>query len=73
MVFFGLVASYAIYFAVENLENWYFIFSGGVVAFFSVMLVVSSIKQLMQILTIDYDEPVLKLQKDISRIKLSVV
>ncbi len=26
MVFFGLVASYAIYFAVENLENWYFIF-----------------------------------------------
>ncbi len=26
MVFLGLVASYAIYFAVENLENWYFIF-----------------------------------------------
>ena len=73
MVFLGLVASYAIYFAVENLENWYFIFSGGVVAFFSVMLVVSSIMQLIQILTIDYNEPVLKLQKDISRIKLSVV
>ena len=73
MVFLGLVASYAIYFAVENLENWYFIFSGGVVAFFSVMLVVSSIMQLIQILTIDYNELVLKLQKDISRIKLSVV
>jgi len=73
MVFFIIAASYAMYFTVENWGTWYFMFSGVVVAVFSVMLVVSSIRQLKQILSVDYNAPVLQLQTDISKIKISVV
>lgn len=73
ILFFLFAASYALYFAVANWGTWYFMFSGAVVALFSVMLVVSSVKQLQQILSVDYNAPIVKLQKDISKIKFSVV
>jgi len=73
MVFFIIAASYAMYFAVLNWGTWYFMFSGAIVALFSIMLVVSSIKQLKQILSVNYNAPILKLQKEVSQIKLLVI
>ena len=73
MVFFVIAASYAMYFAVLNWGTWYFMFSGAIVALFSIMLVVSSIKQLKQILSVNYNAPILKLQKEVSQIKLLVI
>jgi hypothetical protein len=73
LVFFVFWASYALYFAVVNWEHWYFTFSGAVVSFFSILFIVASILQLKQILSINYNEPVVKLQKDISKIKISVI
>lgn len=73
MVFFVIAASYAMCFAVLNWGTWYFMFSGAIVALFSIMLVVSSIKQLKQILSVNYNAPILKLQKEVSQIKLLVI
>jgi hypothetical protein len=73
LIFSLFAASYALYFAVVNWGTWYFMFSGAVVSLFSVMLVVSSVRQLQQILSVDYNAPIVKLQKDISKIKFSVV
>ncbi len=73
LVFYLITASYGMYFMVTNFDTWYFVFSGAVVALFSAMFVISSIKQLYQILSIDYNDPILKLQKDISKVKLSVI
>ena len=72
MVFFMVVASYALYFSYSNSTTWYFVFSGIIVALFSVMFVVSSIKQLSLILKVDYNAPVVRMQKHISQIKIAV-
>jgi len=73
LIFYILSASYGLYFTSIHLETWYFVFSGLVVTLFSILFVVSSIKQLKQILSVDYNAPILKLQKDISKIKTSVI
>ncbi len=72
-LFFIATASYALYFVFTHLESLYFAFSGVVVAFFSALLVFSSVIQLKQILSVDYNLPVTKLQKDIAKIKSSVI
>jgi len=73
MLFFLITASYAMYFIVENLDKWYFVFSGGIVVLFSILYVASSLIQLKRIISVDYNAPVLKLQEDISKIKTAVV
>lgn len=73
LVFFTFTASYSLFFVVSQWESWYFAFSGAVVAFFSVLYMIVSIRQLQQILSLRYSEPILALEKDISRIKSSVV
>jgi hypothetical protein len=69
MVFFTLTASYAIYFAVNLRESWYFAFAGGVVAFFSVLFLILSICQIKQIISLDYQASHEKLQKDILQVR----
>jgi hypothetical protein len=73
LIFYISTASYGLYFTSIHLETWYFAFSGLVVTLFSILFVASSIKQLKQILSVDYNAPILKLQKDISKIKTSVI
>jgi hypothetical protein len=73
LLFFVLLAAYAVYFAASHLDSWYFIFSGGVVAFFSVLLVVSSIRQLYWILSFNTAAPIVQMQKAASKLKLAVV
>ena len=73
LLFFALLAAYAAYFAASHLDSWYFIFSGGVVAFFSVLLVVSSIRQLYWILSFNTAAPIVQMQKAASKLKLAVV
>lgn len=73
LFFYILTASYGLYFAFTHTETWYFTFSGLVITLFSLLFVASSIKQLNQILSIDYNAPILKLQKDMSKIKTSVI
>ncbi|HKK74510.1 MAG TPA: hypothetical protein VJ953_05530 [Saprospiraceae bacterium] len=72
-VFFALLAGNAFYFAATHLEAWYFIFSGGIVGFFSVLLVVASVRQLYLILSLDYQAPIIRLQKQLSKLKVVVV
>ena len=73
LLFYTLVASYAMYFAVVNYDYWYFIFSGLVITFFSVWFIISSIKQLKIILSLDYNKEIIKIQEDLSKIKLAIV
>jgi hypothetical protein len=73
MIFFVIVAFYAMYFAVSYLDDWYFIFCGGIISFFSIWYVISSIRQLKHILSIDYSASVIQLQKDFTTIKLSIL
>jgi len=73
LVFFVIVASYGLYFVVEFWETWYFAFSGSVVAVFSILYTLLSIRQLRQILFIDYNAPVAKIQQSTAQIKPSMV
>jgi len=73
LIFFACMASYSLYFTFVNLEIWYFAFSGIVVAIASVLYTLLSIRQLQQILSMDYDAPILQLQKDHSKLKLSII
>ena len=73
LIFYTIVASYGLYFTFVQSGTWYFAFSGAVVSLFSVLYIMVSIRQLKLILSVDYNAPVLILQKDISRIKSVVV
>jgi len=73
LVFYLLIASYALYFVMVHAEKWYFVFSGAVVVLFSLMLVVTSIQQLKRILSVNYEAPVLQLQRDVVKIKTAVI
>ncbi|CAM1365476.1 conserved membrane protein of unknown function [Tenacibaculum soleae] len=73
LIFYTIIGFYAIYFAVEHAQFWYFAFSGAVVTFFSFWLVWSSIKQLKLILSIDYTEAVVKIQQKLSMLKTAIV
>lgn len=73
LMFYTTTASYSLYFAIMHLKVWYFWFSGTVVAFFSVWLVISSIILLKKILAINYNDSVIKLQKDLIQIKTSII
>jgi hypothetical protein len=73
LIFYTIVASYGLYFTLMQSGTWYFAFSGAVVSLFSVLYIMASIRQLKHILSVDYNAPVLILQKDISRIKSVVV
>ncbi len=73
LILYIIMASYGLNFAFVNREVWYFAFSGVIISVFSVMLVVASVRQIKQILSLDYNAPILQLQKDISRIKVSIV
>lgn len=73
MAFFILVAAYALLFMVNNLETWYFWFSGAVVTFFALLYIFSSFRQLKLILSINYNSPIVTLQKKLAKIKTSVV
>ncbi len=72
-IFFTFAAFYALNFVIMHMSSWYFAFSGSVVAVFSIMYLVSSIKQLTHILSVDYEAPVVKLQKKMVQIKTSVI
>jgi hypothetical protein len=73
MVFYIITTNYAIYFSIINKEIWYLMFSGAVIAFFSILLVISSIKQLSRILSVDYNSSIMEMQKKLVEIKLSIL
>lgn len=73
IIFYVLVASYAVYFMIVNSESAYLMVSGAIIAFFSVLLIISSIKQLKQMLSIDFSKPITEMQTKISQMKLSIV
>jgi hypothetical protein len=70
LLFYTLSAGYAFYFISTNWEVWYLAFSGAVVAFFSLLLSAVSIRQLRLISMLNYDAPVLRLQSQLSKLKL---
>lgn len=73
LLFYNVVGFYAIYFAITNAEHWYFAFSGTIVAFFSFWLVCTSINQLKLILSIDYTDAVVNIQKKLATLKVAIV
>jgi hypothetical protein len=73
LFFYTITGFYAMYFAIEHAQFWYFAFSGAVVTFFSFWLVWSSIKQLKLILSINYTEAVVKIQEKLTMLKTSIV
>ncbi|MBN2615608.1 MAG: hypothetical protein JXR71_07915 [Bacteroidales bacterium] len=73
LVFFLSTASYGIYFTATQGNSWYFAFAGIIVVVFSFLFTGAAVRQLRQILSVDFDEPVVRLQKDLSRIKSSVI
>lgn len=73
MLFYILVGFYALYFSVENIQFWYYPFSGAVVAFFSFWFVLSSVKQLKLILSIDYTQTIINIQEKLAKLKTAIV
>lgn len=73
LIFFIAMAFYGLHFTVTTWSSWYFTFAGIIVTTFSLAYTLNSIKQLKQILTIDYKSPVIKLQQEMSRLKSSVI
>lgn len=73
LVYYTFAASYGLYFLVSQWEVWYFAFSGAVVTFFSVNFTIVSVRQLKQILALDYNEPIQKLEENISQLKSSSI
>ncbi len=73
LVFFITAASYSLYFTIIHWKTWYFAFSGIVIASTSILYIIVSIMQLKQLLSIDYNTPILNLQEDIAQIKTSIV
>lgn len=73
LIFFIVVASYGLHFTVTTWGPWYFAFAGIIVTSFSLAYIINSIRQLKQILTIDYKSPVVQLQKEMSQLRSSVI
>lgn len=73
LIFYTIIGFYAMYFALKHAQFWYFAFSGAVVLFFSFWLVWSSIKQLKLMLSIDYTEAIVKIQKKLAILKTAIV
>jgi len=73
LLFYSILASYALYFMVSHWGTWYFMLAGGAIAFFSIWLVITSFKQLKRILFLDYDAPIMKLQKKLAELKTAIV
>ncbi len=72
LLFYSILASYALYFMVSHWGTWYFMLAGGAIAFFSIWLIITSIKQLKRILSLDYDAPIMKLQKKLAELKTAI-
>ena len=73
LVFFSLLICFTVQFLIRNLETWYFAFSASIILFFSFAFVVSSVRQLHDILSLDYQQPVTILQRKFSNLKLSIL
>ncbi len=73
LIFFIVMASYGLHFTVTTWGPWYFAFAGIMVTSFSLAYIINSIRQLKQILTIDYKSPVVQLQKEMSQLRSSVI
>lgn len=72
-VFYSFVLVASLGFIIDNWSVWHLALSGTVISLFSFSFIVLSIKQLWQILSIDYDTRIVTLQKNISLIKSSVI
>src|SRR6056297_1354004 len=72
LLFYSILASYALYFMVSHWGTWYFMLAGGAIAFFSIWLIITSVQQLKRILSLDYDAPIMKLQKKLAELKTAI-
>ena len=68
LLFFSLAGIYGLYFTVLHQATWYFAFSGLVVAAFSVCFVIVAIRQLYQLLSIDYQASVPIIQQAVGKL-----
>ena len=73
LLFFILLIGYAVQFLIRNLEIWYFTFSASIILLFSFAFVFSSVRQLHGILSLDYQQPITILQRQLSNLKLSIL
>ncbi len=73
LIFHSILASYALYFLYMHWGLWYFMASGGAVAYFSTWYGINAVNQIKRIITMDYDAPVVHVQKALSQLKISIV
>lgn len=73
LIFYSFLALYALYFTVAHWGTWYFMLAGGAIAFFSTWFVIASIGQLKRILSLDYDVPIVTLQRKLVQLKIAIV
>tara|TARA_B100000780_G_C21118715_1_gene452927 strand:+ start:1171 stop:1842 length:672 start_codon:yes stop_codon:yes gene_type:complete len=73
LLFYLATASYSLYFIIQNLNQWYFIGAGFTVFIFSVLFIHSSTLQLKGIINIDYNLPIIDLQKRLLDTQLSFI
>jgi len=73
LLFCCFIICYATIFIISNFGTWYFVFSGIVILFFAFAFVFSSVHQLRIILSLDYQQPITILQRELSKLKLSVI
>ncbi len=73
LLFHSVLASYALYFLYTHWGVWYFMVAGGAISYFSTWYGINAINQIKRIVSIDYEIPVIKLQKELSQLKMAVV
>lgn len=73
LIFYSFLALYGLYFMVAHWGTWYFMLAGGAIVFFSTWFVVASIGQLKRILSLDYDVPIVTLQRKLVQLKIAIV
>lgn len=73
LVFYLPLACYALYFAFMHREVWYFAFAGVIVGLAGIFFTLASIVQLYRLLTLDYNAPIVTLQKKVAQIKPAVL
>lgn len=73
LLFYSIILILSLQFCFEHLNQFHLLGSGITVSIFSGLFIQSSILQLKNIHSINYDAPLLELQTDLSNLKLSLL
>ena len=73
LLFYSIMSIYCIAFAYTNSDKWYFVLSGILLSIFSLLFTATSTQQVVRILSLDYGKPLIGLQSELTKLKVSIL